>query len=89
MAEIYRIYLVPLTFWAQLFKALVNDKLVQYKIYSHFFAANNIIVFAIFHDRNFNITIANNFVKFEQLDPVLLSIMSLFRQKFQFHNRTE
>ena len=30
----------------------------------------NINVFAIFQDRNFTVTLANNFVKFEQLGPV-------------------
>ena len=31
---------------------------------THIYAAKNIKVFAIFQDRNFNITLANNFVKF-------------------------
>ena len=30
---------------------------------SHIFAAKNINVFAVFQDRNFNVTLANNFVK--------------------------
>ena len=31
---------------------------------THIFSAKNINVFAIFQDRNFDITLANNFVKF-------------------------
>ena len=31
---------------------------------AHIFSAKNIYVFAIFQDRNFNITLANNFIKF-------------------------
>ena len=36
--------------------------------YSHFFS-KNIDVFAIFQDRNFIVTLANNFINFEQLGP--------------------
>ena len=38
------------------------------KSYSHLLT-NNINVFAIFQNRDFNITLANNFVKFEHLGP--------------------
>ena len=31
---------------------------------THIFSAKNVNVFAIFQDRNFNVTLANNFVKF-------------------------
>ena len=35
------------------------------KLYTHiFFSAQNINVFAIFQNRNFNLTLDNNFVKF-------------------------
>ena len=34
-----------------------------------FFSAKNINVFAIFQDRNYNITFANNLLSFEQLGP--------------------
>ena len=36
---------------------------IQCKSYSHFFS-KNINVFAIFQDGNFNVTLANNFLKF-------------------------
>ena len=42
---------------------------VIFKSYSHFSAKKKKNVFAIFQDRNFNITLANNFVTFEQLGP--------------------
>ena len=38
------------------------------KILTFFFSAKNINVFAIFQDKNFNTMLANNFVKFEQLN---------------------
>ena len=37
-----------------------------------FFAAKNINVFAIFQDRNFNVSLANILLSFEQLGPSVL-----------------
>ena len=42
--------------------------LLQCKSYLYFFS-KTIKVLAIFQDRNLNVTLANNFVKFEQLGP--------------------
>ena len=42
-----------------------------------FFSAKNTNVFAIFQDRNFNVTLANNFLSFEHLGPELLTIVHL------------
>ena len=45
---------------------------------AHIFSAKNIDIFAIFQNRNFNITLANNTVGFEQMGPGHLdSIMVL------------
>ena len=38
------------------------------KSYSHFFS-KNISIYAIFNDQNFNDTLTNNIVSFEQLGP--------------------
>ena len=47
--------------------------------YSHFFSIKkrkkNINVFAIFQDRNFNVTLANNFVKFWRTGPRRISLL--------------
>ena len=59
---------------------LVNDKLVNYCSYGIFkytdifaakmcVAAKNINVFAIFQDRNFNVTLTKNFIKFRTTGP--------------------
>ena len=40
-----------------------------------FFAAKNINVFAIFQDRNFNITLPNNLVKFLTTGPRMTNSM--------------
>ena len=54
---------------------------------SHFFSAKNINVFALFQDRNFNVTLARNFVQFwttgpwlfKSYQPDLLLISKLIR----------
>ena len=42
---------------------------------THIFTAKNINVFAIFQNRNFNITLANNFVRFRTTGPSRLGIL--------------
>ena len=39
------------------------------KLLTFFFAAKNINVFAVFQERNFNIKLTNNFVKFWTTGP--------------------
>ena len=39
------------------------------KSYSHFFQKKNINILAIFQDTNFNFTLANNSLRFEQVGP--------------------
>ena len=51
-----------LIFLLQKFELLMQKLLI-------FFSAKNINVFAIFQNRNLNVTHANNFVSFEQLGP--------------------
>ena len=54
-----------LTVVAKIFKYI--EILLQF-----FFSPKNIKVFAIFQDRNFNVTLANNFIKFGTTGPCLL-----------------
>ena len=42
------------------------------KLNSHFCSKKISMLFAIFQDRNFNVTLANNFVKFEQLGSEII-----------------
>ena len=46
----------------------IQISLCKCKSYSHFFSIN-ICVFAIFNDQNFNDTLTNDIVSFEQLGP--------------------
>ena len=48
---------------ALIFLLLKCESLFQCKSYSHFFS-KNINRFVIFQDRNLNVTLANNFIKF-------------------------
>ena len=47
-------------------------KNVSCKSYSHFFS-KNISIYAIFNDQNFNDTLTNNIISFEQLGVVSLT----------------
>ena len=47
---------------------------------THIFSAKNMNVFAIFQDRNFNVTLANNFKCFEQMGPSVLAKYSSFSE---------
>ena len=44
---------------------------------THIFSAKNINIFAIFQDGNFNVTLANNFLSFEQMGPGLVQIVQV------------
>ena len=46
------------------------------KTFSHFFY-KNISIYAIFNDQSFNNTLTNDIVSFEQLGPVVQSVVSL------------
>ena len=50
----------------------VNTLILLLQKCTHIFSAKNISIFAIFQDRNFNIKLANNFVKFWTTGPCSL-----------------
>ena len=52
----------------------VSSFCMQWKSYSHFFFSKNINLFAIFQDRNLNITLANNFAKFWTTGPRYINV---------------
>ena len=54
---------------------MTNSLIVVAKVFSNtliFFSANHINVFAIFQDRNFNFTLANNLAQFRITGPDIL-----------------
>ena len=53
------------------------------KSYSHFFS-KNIGIYAISNDKNFNDTLANDIVSFEQLGPDLFSYSSIKTQSIWY-----
>ena len=52
----------PFTVLAKVFLSTLIFLLQKYAKATNIFAAKNISVFAIFQDRNFNVTLANNFI---------------------------
>ena len=49
------------------------------KSYSHFFQ-QNISIYAIFNDQNFNNTLTNDIISFEQLGPGAMQLFALISQ---------
>ena len=58
LAVVAKVFSNTLIFFCKNVSSFCNAKA------THTFSAKNINVFAVFQDRNYNITIANNFVKF-------------------------